>query len=117
LHHAVSIVISIVQARFALAFERYIVGRRVVMREELAPMGYYDELSEGSKLHRVRHNKGGIRITPADGSDECLAAFQDIVKHAIKCSVREAYVVTTHTSSVRSGRPYEAIVLRRKIRS
>jgi len=81
-------------------------------------MGYYEELREGSKIHKVklykvRRSKAGIRITPADDSDECLAAFQDIVRHAIKCSPDEGYLVKKHTSSVRSGRPYIAVVLYR----
>ena len=43
-------------------------------------MGYYEELSEGSKIHKVRQAykrriKKGIQIMPADDSDECIAAF------------------------------------------
>jgi len=34
-------------------------------------MGYYDELSQGSKFHKVRLNKRGMRIMPADDSDAC----------------------------------------------
>ena len=81
-------------------------------------MGYYEELSEGSKIHKVtqaykRRIKNGIRIMPADDSDECIAAFQDIVRHAIKRSSDEGYLVKKHSSSVRSGRPYIAVVLYR----
>ena len=81
-------------------------------------MGYYEELSEGSKIHKVRQAykrriQNGIRIMPADDSDECIVAFQDIVRHAIKRSSDEGYLVKKHTSSVRSGRPYIAAVLYR----
>jgi hypothetical protein len=43
-----------------------------------------------------------------------LTAFQDIVKHAIKCSISEGYVVKPHPSGVQSGRPYDAAILYRE---
>ena len=77
-------------------------------------MGYYEELSEGSRFQKVKRDKRGFRITPANDGEECLAAFQDIVKHAIKCSSGEGYVVKPHPSGVQSGRPCDAAILYRE---
>jgi hypothetical protein len=77
-------------------------------------MGYYEELSEGSRFHKVKRDKRGFRITPANDGEECLAAFQDIVKHAIKCSSGEGYVIKPLPSAVRPGRPYDVAILSRE---